>query len=96
MDRYGLYRNIKYNIIDNFKVLDNINLSDHNLLTFNLMKTKSYKVIGRMTMKNVKNWDFGLQIKETIDLLKEDLQNKDMENFLRKFNTIVEHVYKKN
>lgn len=60
------------------------------------MKLKRTKAAGKMTMKNINNWNFGIQIKESMDLLKDDMENNDTEVFLNKLNNTVEHVYKNN
>lgn len=90
-----LHKNIG-NKIGNFKVYDDIFLSDHNLITFNLFSTRISKYFGKMDLNKTKKWNLVTDITNMSKLMNNDLATMDVDHVIDISTDRIKNIYKKN
>lgn len=91
-----LCKNINSTKIGKYEVNTDINMSDHNLLTFNLHFNKYYNRSFKMDFKRINIWNFSIDLTKLLKNKKLSIENEDMEDMLEQLKTDISVIYNKN
>lgn len=90
-----LFKNLGNNL-SNFKVHDELSLSDHRLLTFKLVYQGSRKSYGRMNLNRTRKWKLGTDISHMFDLINLELDKNDPDKLIDMATESAKNIYSSN
>lgn len=80
----------------NVKVHDDLSLSDHRLITFNLVYQGFRSFCGRMNLNKTRKWKLVSDISHLFDLINLELDKRDPENIIDMVTKGANHIYRSN